>query len=442
MPWPCGPGPAVLAPRGGAHGAGGLGYAAGPRRDTACPMPDASRPAPSDPGPPAPPAGTPGEVLRVFTRLGLTSFGGPVAHLGYFHRELVQRRRWLDEAQYAQLLALCQFLPGPASSQLGFALGLLRAGWAGALAAFVAFTLPSVLLLLAFALLLPQLQGDMGTAALQGLKILALAVVAHGLYGMARKLCPDPPRIAIAALTAAPLLAGGGALLQLTLVAAAALAGLWLCRGLALPAQAPLRLPHGPRLGLGLLGAFFALLLVLPLVPGAAAATLAAVYRAGALVFGGGHVVLPLLEESMVGPAGLSAETFLAGYGAAQAVPGPLFSIAAYLGALHPALGGVGGALPATLAIFLPGFLLLAAALPLWGRLAQRPVAAGAVAGVNAAVVGLLGAALYDPVFVEAVGRGGDLALAVLAYAALASGRVPVLLVVAGCVLGRVLLAL
>jgi chromate transporter len=367
----------------------------------------------------------------------VSSFGGPIAHLGYFREEFVVRRKWLADAQFAQLLALCQFLPGPASSQLGFSLGLLRAGWPGALAAFLAFTLPSALLLFGFAALLPSLAGAAGEAAIHGLKLVAVAVVAQGVLGMARQLCPDAPRASIAALAAAAVLASSGAWMQIVVVVLGAAAGLAVCRGVQPIAGGDLHPPHGMAAGWMLLGAFAVLLLGLPALAqtGSVAAVAEAFYRAGALVFGGGHVVLPLLRETVVGPGWVSDDEFLAGYGAAQAVPGPMFTLAAYLGARLP--GEAGGALGASLAlaaIFLPGFLLIAGVLPLWRALAARPAAARAIAGVNAAVVGLLGAALYDPVWTSAVRGPLDLAIALVGFTLLVAWRASPLLVVAWCV--------
>lgn len=383
-------------------------------------------------------AGTVGEVFSSFLRLGLTSFGGPIAHLAYFRREFVERRKWLGDAEFAQLLALCQFLPGPASSQLGFSLGLLRAGWPGALAAFLAFTLPSAVLLFAFAALLPHLSGGAGDAAIHGLKLVAVAVVAQGVLGMARQLCPDAPRASIAAASAALILASASAWMQIIVVLAGGLAGLALCRGAQPIPGGGVHPPYGVRLGWVLLGVFTFLLVGLPLAAQGTEGLIAVVeafYRAGALVFGGGHVVLPLLRETVVAPGWVSDDEFLAGYGAAQAVPGPMFTLAAYLGARLPgAEGGVVGASAALLAIFLPGFLLVAGSLPLWRSIANRPVAARAVAGVNAAVVGLLGAALYDPVWTSAVQGPVDVAIAIVAFTLLAAWRASALLVVCWCV--------
>jgi chromate transporter len=382
--------------------------------------------------------GTVGEVFSAFLKLGFTSFGGPIAHLGYFRQEFVERRKWVGDGEFAQLVALCQFLPGPASSQLGFSLGLLRAGWAGALAAFLAFTLPSAVLLFAFAALLPYMAGGAGEAAIHGLKLVAVAVVAQGVLGMARQLCPDAPRASIAAVSAALVLASGTAWMQIVVVALGAVAGLLACRGVQPLAGGESHPPYGVRLGWALLGVFAVLLLGLPLVAYGREGLIAvaeAFYRAGALVFGGGHVVLPLLRETVVAPGWVSEDEFLAGYGAAQAVPGPMFTLAAYLGARLPgAEGGLVGATVALLAIFLPGFLLVAGSLPLWRSIANRPVAARAVAGVNAAVVGLLGAALYDPVWTSAVRGALDVAIAIVGFTLLVGWRASALMVVAWCI--------
>jgi chromate transporter len=386
--------------------------------------------------------GSVAEVFATFLKLGLTSFGGPIAHLGYFRREFVERRAWVGESQFAQLLALCQFLPGPASSQLGFSIGLLRAGWAGALAAFTAFTLPSALLLFAFAALLPQISGTAGDAAIHGLKLVALAVVAQGVLGMTRQLCPDAPRMTIASLAAVFILVSGQAWMQLLAVALGGVAGLAFCRGVQPVPGGGLQLRYGPAIGWTLLAVFALLLVGLP--PAAHGrdgllAVIEAFYRAGALVFGGGHVVLPLLEEAVVKPGWISADEFLAGYGAAQAVPGPMFTLAAYLGARLPGSeGGIVGASIALGAIFLPGFLLVAGVLPLWRAIAGRPFAARAIAGVNAAVVGLLGAALYDPVWTSAVRGPVDIAIALVGFTLLVAWRASPLLVVIWCIVASV----
>ncbi|MGO1001841.1 chromate efflux transporter [Lysobacter sp. CA196] len=353
-------------------------------------------------------AGDAAEVFRVFLRLGLSSFGGPIAHLGYFREEFVRRRGWLDDAAFAHLLSICQFLPGPASSQLGFAIGLLRAGWRGALAAFLAFTLPSALLMFGFALYAPQfLHGPMGTAVIHGLKLVAVVVVSHGLLGMARSLTPDLLRVAIAVGASALVLLGGDAGWQFVAILGGGLVGALLCRPAAFDRAATLPLRYGRRLA-GVCFVVFLSALACSLIPSGAAPSLrglaGAFYRAGSFVFGGGHVVLPLLKDEVVVAGWIGTDAFLAGYGAAQAMPGPMFTLAAYLGAsvdlgLPPWLGaGV-----ALASIFLPGFLLLTAALPAWSALVSRPWAARSVAGINAAVVGLLAAALYDPVWREGV---------------------------------------
>lgn len=386
------------------------------------------------------------EVFLVFLKLGLTSFGGPIAHLGYFRRELIERRAWINESQYAQLIAISQFLPGPASSQLGFTLGLLRAGWAGAIAAFIAFTLPSALLLFVFAALLPHLSGTIGEAAIHGLKLVALSVVAHGVLGMARRLCPDVPRMTIAALAAVAIFVAGQAWVQLLVVALGALAGLAVCRSMPPASDGSLPTRHGPAQGCILLALFAALLVGLPVLAHGTDGLLAAAdafYRAGALVFGGGHVVLPLLEESVVNPGWIPSDEFLAGYGAAQAVPGPMFSFAAYLGAILPGNhGGAAGGFVALLAIFLPGFLLVVGILPFWQAFSTRPAAARAIAGINAAVVGLLAAALYDPVWVSAVRGPWDIVIAVVGFALLAWRKMSAIVVVLWCVTAGIVTAL
>jgi chromate transporter len=384
-------------------------------------------------------AGSVAEVFATFLKLGLTSFGGPIAHLGYFHREIVARRGWIDEAHYGQLLALCQFLPGPASSQLGFALGLMRAGWLGAIAAFIAFTLPSALLLFAFAYALPLLHSSYGEAVIHGLKLVAVAVVAQGLIAMAARLTPALPRRLIAAAAAAIVVFYGSAIVQLAVVAGGALAGLWLCRDAQAANGATFDVRYGVRTGAALV-AIFALLLAASLGLGTHAPPLAAVgaafYRAGALVFGGGHVVLPLLEETVVKPGWITADVFLAGYGAAQAVPGPMFTLAGFLGASLPgAIGGFVGAATGIVAIFAPGLLLVAGALPLWRAVGARARAVSAISGINAAVVGLLAAALYDPVIKSAVLAPTDVAIALVAFLLVAVTRASVLFAVAWCAL-------
>ncbi len=382
--------------------------------------------------------GSSAEVFRAFLRLGLTSFGGPIAHLGYFRSEFVERRRWLDDARFAQLLAVCQFLPGPASSQLGFALGLLRAGWGGALAAFVAFTLPSALLLFVLAAVSDQMDHGVGAAVTHGLKLVAVAVVAHGVTQMSRRMLSERPRILIAVLSCALLLLSGSAVAQLGVIVLGALLGDRFCTVQPAQREEPLPLNYGRRVAT-FAGVVFAVLLAVALVPLSAEPSLGGLaahfYRAGALVFGGGHVVLPLLESSLVGPGWIDQSTFLAGYGAAQAVPGPMFSLAAFLGAevgagVPPVLSGS----VALVAIFLPGFLLMIAILPVWSRLHANPDAQRSIAGVGAAVVGLLGAALYDPVWTSAIGGLGDVAIVVVAYAMLVSFERSALGVVVWCV--------
>lgn len=379
------------------------------------------------------------EVAIAFLRLGLTSFGGPIAHIGYFRREFVERRRWLSEHDFGQLLGLCQFLPGPASSQLGFSIGLLRAGWPGALAAFTAFTLPSALLMVAFAAFATRFDGAAGQATIHGLKLVAVAVVAQGVLGMARSLCPDLPRALLAIASVAVLALGLGAWSQWLVVVGGAALGPWACRAVEAHAGETFALPHGRREAVWLLGAY-ALLLASAFVfashlpPRIEAA--AAFYRAGALVFGGGHVVLPLLKDAVVDPGWVSPDRFLAGYGAAQAVPGPMFTLSAYLGdVLAGGRGGGAGAIACLLAIFAPGLLLVSGALPFWRTLAARTGATRMIAGVNAAVVGLLAFALYDPVWISAIRDVKDIAIAAVAFAGLIAGRWPPLVAVAWCVL-------
>lgn len=378
------------------------------------------------------PQGTPGEVFLAFLKLGLTSFGGPIAHLGYFRDELVTRRRWIDEAGYADLVALCQFLPGPASSQVGFALGLMRAGPMGALAAWTAFTLPSALLLLAFALGAAALDGPMAQGALHGLKLVAVAIVAQAVLGMAKSLTPDRERALIAVLAVGLVALVGGALGQVGAILLGGALGLWLCRGRDSTAS-PHSFPGSRKVGVGFLVAFAVLLVGLPLLAGMGQgiALFDAFYRAGALVFGGGHVVLPLLESEVVTRGWVSADDFLAGYGATQAMPGPLFTFAAYLGAVSGVEpNGIWGSAIALVAVFLPGMLLLLGALPFWDTLRRWPMAQAGMCGANAAVVGILGAALYDPVFVSAVLQPLDFTLALAGFVALVAWKAPPWMVV------------
>lgn len=390
----------------------------------------------------SPAGGNPLEVFIAFLKLGLTSFGGPIAHLGYYRLEFVEKRNWISDSQFAQMLAICQFLPGPASSQLGFSVGLLRAGWLGAIAAFAAFTLPSALLLFGFAALLPHLSGQAGIAAIHGLKLVALAFVAQAVLAMNRQLCPDATRQTLAVAAAATMLVIGSAQIQFLVIALGAVAGLWVCPQVKPVGGDMLKPAHGAVTGWVLLLIFATLLSIMLSLPDGSDNLLAvfgAFYRAGALVFGGGHVVLPLLEETVVAPGWISQEAFLAGYGAAQAVPGPLFSVSVYLGAQLPgSSGGITGALVALSGIFLPGFLLVAGVLPLWRFLSERPAAARAIAGANATVVGLLAAALYDPVFTSAVRGPTDFAIGLVAFLLLAGWRRSPLTIVLWCVAASV----
>ena len=377
-------------------------------------------------------AGSALEVLRVFLKLGLTSFGGPVAHLGYFRREFVVRRAWLDERAYADLVALCQFLPGPASSQTGFAIGLMRAGYLGGLAAWAAFTLPSAIAMTLFAYGEGALNGPAGDGLIHGLKLVAVAIVAQAVLGMAQSLTPDRPRAAIAVLSLILMAFAPAAWAQIAVILLGALAGLIVCRRSGDVAVAAVEAPISRRAAIVFAGLTFALLALsfAPVLPGAAALA-AAFYRSGALVFGGGHVVLPLLRTAVVDPGWVSANAFLAGYGAAQAVPGPLFTFAAYLGAVAGVgPGGVAGAALALVAIFAPGLLLLMAVLPFWNGLRTLSNARAAMAGVNAAVVGLLASALYDPVWTGAVRGPTDFAIAAAGFVALIVWRAPPLIVV------------
>jgi chromate transporter len=376
--------------------------------------------------------GSPFEVLRVFLKLGLTSFGGPVAHLGYFRNAFVVERGWLDERAFGDLVALCQFLPGPASSQVGFGIGLMRAGYPGALAAWAGFTLPSAAAMTLAAYGAGALHGAAGEGLLHGLKLVAVAIVAQAVLGMARSLAPDRPRAAIAVLALVLTAFAPGGLSQIGAIVAGGLLGLVLCRqGAEAPAGGVAEAPVSRRMAVVFLIAFFALL-TLALLPEreGALAFLAAIYRSGALVFGGGHVVLPLLRATVVDPGFVPDGAFLAGYGAAQAMPGPLFTFGAYLGAVAPTPGGVPGAALALIAIFLPGMLILLGALPFWHALRARVRARAAMAGVNAAVVGLLASALYDPVWTSAVGGPADFAVAATGFAALVVWRAPPLAIV------------
>ena len=381
-------------------------------------------------------AGSAGEVFRVFLRLGLTSFGGPVAHLGYFRAEFVARRQWLGEPAYADIVALCQFLPGPASSQVGISLGILRAGLPGGLAAWLGFTMPSALAMILFGYGVARI-GDLSHAAwLHGLKIVAVAVVANAVWGMAKSLCPDRERASVAVGGAILALAVPSAAGQVGAIAAGALIG-WALLGRhagATPSE-PLAVHLPRRRSIAAAALFVALLVGLPLLAAAVSAQpvklFDSFYRSGSLVFGGGHVVLPLLQAEVVPPGWVSNDSFLAGYGAAQAVPGPLFTFAAYLGTvMGPPPNGWLGGLICLVAIFLPSFLLLIGALPFWDALRRQPAVRSALVGVNAAVVGLLLAALYRPVWTSAIFAPADFAIGLVSFLLLAMWAVPPWLVV------------
>uniref|UniRef100_UPI0030DC351C chromate efflux transporter n=1 Tax=uncultured Marinobacter sp. TaxID=187379 RepID=UPI0030DC351C len=391
------------------------------------------------------PTGRVREVFRAFLMLGLTSFGGPVAHLGYFRTEFVERRRWLSEQDYADLVALCQFLPGPASSQVGFALGLLRAGGWGAAAAWLAFTLPSALLLVLFALGAAVLDGPVGQGLIHGLKVAAVAIVAHAVWGMGRTLCPDQRRAGIALAALLLVILVSGPLGQVAAILVGAGAGLLLCQAHIGTGSRALSFPVTRRAGQIAGLSFTVLLLGLPLLawvaPSQTLAVIDAFYRAGALVFGGGHVVLPLLEAEVVQSGWVTPDDFLAGYGAAQAVPGPLFTFAAYLGAvMQPVASPLIGAGLALVMIFLPGLLLLVAVLPYWNQFRRWDRAQALMRGANAAVVGILGAALYQPVWTSAIVGRFEFALALTGFLLLSVWKLPAWAVVALLATGGVLI--
>jgi len=380
---------------------------------------------------------SPWAVFLIFLCLGLTSFGGPIAHLGYFRDEFVVRRQWLSERSYADLVALCQFLPGPASSQVGIALGLSRSGYRGALAAWLGFTLPSAIALILFALGIGSYGDAMPAGVLHGLKVVAVAVVAQAVWGMARNLCPDAPRISIMAAATCFVLLIPSAWGQVSVIILAAIVGLLLFKPQQGEAHDPLPISVRRRVGLFWLALFFALLLGLPLLaavfPNQTLAMVDAFYRAGSLVFGGGHVVLPLLQAEVVPTGWVDNDAFLAGYGAAQAVPGPLFTFAAFLGAsMNQAPTGWLGGLICLLAIFAPSFLLVVGALPFWEHLRRNLRTQAALLGINAAVVGLLLAALYQPVWTSAIHGPQDFGLALVALVALMFWKLPPWLVVLG----------
>lgn len=394
-------------------------------------------------------------IFLIFTRLGLTSFGGPIAHLGYFREEFIARRRWMSEAEYADMVALAQFLPGPASSQVGFAIGVLRGGFLGGLAAWAGFTLPSVFLLIAFAYGTAGFDSPLAASVLHGLKIVAVAVVAQAVWGMARSLCPDRERATIAVLAVLIIAFVGGSLGQISAIVLGGLIGLLIANRLpdatsatsAASSHTHLAMPLSRGAGAALLLTAIALLGALPLlhhlnIGGQEIALFDAFYRAGALVFGGGHVVLPLLQDSVVDAGWVTPDAFMAGYGATQAVPGPLFTFAAYLGFVSgPEPHGWSGAAIALAAVFLPGLLLMMGALPYWDTLRRFKSARAAMAGINAAVVGVLGAALYDPAWTSAILNLKDFTLAVIAFVLLMAWKAPAWMVVVGTALGAVVFA-
>lgn len=385
------------------------------------------------------------EVLLIFLRLGVTCFGGPIAHIGYFRDEFVVRRRWLNERAYADLVGLCQFLPGPASSQVGFSIGLMRAGYAGGFAAWAGLTLPSALILVLFAYGANALAGPTGAGLLHGLKLVAVAIVAQAVWGMARTLCPDRTRASIAVTAALIVLFAISPLAQIAAIVLGGLAGLWLCRSVQTSDGEHITVPVSHRAGIVALALFLALLFGLPVLARHGApegvSLFDAFYRSGALVFGGGHVVLPLLHEAFVTSGWVSDDTFLAGYGAAQAVPGPLFTFAAYLGAVvGQSPHGVAGAAFGLFGIFLPGILVLIGALPFWDTFRSQRAVQATMRGVNAAVVGLLGAALYTPVWTSAVRSAADFGIVLVGFVLLTVWRAPPLVVVGISALGGVVI--
>lgn len=386
--------------------------------------------------------GSAGEVFGAFLKLGLTSFGGPIAHIGYFRDAFVVRRRWLDETAFGEIVSLCQFLPGPTSSQVGFALGLMRAGPLGALAAWTAFTLPSAVMMTMLALGAASLRGAWIGGLVHGLKLVAVAVVAQAVLSMARTLTPDVRRAAIALVAAGIVIFASAFIGQIAAILTGAVLGMVLCRVQAEGAPIPAALPVSRTAGLTAMAVFVVLLaggwLLATTTHDPAVAHFDAFYRSGALVFGGGHVVLPLLQQAVVTPGWIGQDSFLAGYGAAQAMPGPLFAFAAYLGAAlqHPP-NGVAGAALALVAIFLPGLLVLVGVMPFWNALRRHAAARAALVGTSAAVVGVLAAALYDPIWTSAVHSRADFFAAALGFVMLTALRAPPIAVVAlGALLG------
>jgi chromate transporter len=382
------------------------------------------------------------EILIVSSKLGLTSFGGPVAHLGYFHEEYVRKRKWLDEQGYANLVALCQFLPGPASSQVGIGIGVLRGGLLGGILAFIGFTIPSVIALILFALILQGMNIG-NTGWIHGLKIVAVAVVAHAIMGMAQKLTPDLSRKTIALFALIGTLLWQTALTQVGIILLAAVVGYFIYKEKKEDSPINIQFPISRKFAFVCLGLFFGLLILLPILRELSTSSWVAMfdsfYRSGSLVFGGGHVVLPLLEREFVPSGWLSKEAFLAGYGAAQAVPGPLFTFAAYIGAV---MGGWAGGLLATIAIFLPAFLLVLGTLPFWNSLSRNPNIKGALMGVNAAVVGILISAFYTPIWTSSIMSPIDFAFAALLFSMLAYWKLPPWVIVVTGIIGGYLLSL
>jgi chromate transporter len=381
------------------------------------------------------------EVLRVSTCLGLTSFGGPIAHLGYFHEEYVKRRKWIDEQSYSDLVALCQFLPGPASSQVSIAIGIARAGLPGGIAAWIGFTLPSAIALIAFAFGIGAFADTTDAGWLHGLKVVAVAVVAQAVWGMARSLCPDRERATMAILASIVMLAWPSAMGQLSSIAVAGVIGSRIFPGTDSSSVSSMRFPIGKNLAIVAWVVFFTLLVGLPfvrqIVDSHALQVFDSFFRVGSLVFGGGHVVLPLLQTEVVGPGWVTNEQFVAGYGATQAVPGPLFTFAAYLGAvMNSEPNGWTGAFLALVAIFFPSFLLVIGALPFWDVLRTTPIFQSALKGINAAVVGLLLAALYSPVWTSAIYSPADFGLGLFAFGLLMLWKCPPWLVVVLTALG------
>lgn len=383
------------------------------------------------------------QIFLTFLVLGLTSFGGPIAHIGYFHQAFIKQKKWLTEAEFSQLLAVCQFIPGPASSQLGFAIGFARGGMLGGLAAFIGFTLPSVLALVAFVSLLPMLSSELGSALIHGLKLVAVVIVADAVLGMANKLCSDMKRRLIALIAAVILLLLPSTYTQVGVVFLGALIGIWLFKSETKAEQNSLKLAISSGVGKVCL-LLFSILLLVALFPHehVVAQTLASLYQAGAMVFGGGHVVLPYLEQSFVGQGVIDEEAFLAGYGATQAVPGPLFTFASYISAVIPTPLPIWQMVTlGTIAVFLPGFLLLFAALPAWQKVANNSLAKAAITGVNASVVGVLAASFYDPILTSSLLSLTDLGIAIIGFVIIRVWQKPPIWVVVWALLASTVLA-